>query len=204
MLPECGRPVDKRWPLYAILLGIAVAIVGIGVVRGQLPAAVVYQQPDAVTRADGPMGDLHGVLVQRTTPFTTTYANDSIPDFDAQLYDTDGAWSPERPDRLVIPEAWDGLPVIFTVRAAWSGHTDLWVELKLYCGAERPIGDHQDDRIVAVVQTPPNPASPFVELTTPPVMVTAGDECMIAFKTPAERTLIPYGSAATTFGAYVP
>ena len=154
--------------------------------------------------ADAPMGDFQGVLVQRSTPFTTQYANDSIPDFDVQRYDTDGAWSAERPDRIVIPGAWDGQPVIFTVRAAWAGHTDAWVELKLYCDAERPIGDGQEDQIVAVVQVATNPDSPFIEMTTPPLPAEAGSECMIAMKTPRERTLIPYGSAATLFGAYVP
>ena len=151
-------------------------------------------------REDGALGDFQGVLVQRTEPFTTSFTNDAIPDFDLQRYDTHGAWSPEQPDRIVIQ--WDE-PVILHARAAWSGHEAIYVELKLYCGAERPIED-QEEHLVAVVQTPPNLASPFVELTTPPLLIEPGTECMIAFKTPEERTLIGYGQAATLFGAYVP
>jgi hypothetical protein len=155
-----------------------------------------------VTVPDGPVGDLQGVLVQRTTHYETGNSNDSIPDFDRQLYDTDGAWSPEQPDRIVIPEGWE--TVIVTVRGAWAGHVDRWVELKLYRNAERPIGNDQEDRLVAVVQIPTNPDSPFLELTTPPLPVEAGDEFLIAFKTPKDRTLIAYGEASVLFGAYVP
>lgn len=193
-------------PLPRVYLGLTLvilAIVGIGMAWPGPEYAPPPPEPMGLESVpDGPMGELRGVLVQRTTHYTTGYSNDAIPDFDRQLYDTDGAWSPERPDRLVIPDGWD--TVIFTVRAAWSGHDDLWVELKLYCGAERPIGDDQEEHLVAVVQTPPNAASPFVELTTPPLPVQPGDECMVAFKTPSERTLIAYNEATTLFGAYVP
>lgn len=168
----------------------------------QPPVTPAPQMPPA--REDGAIGDFQGVLVQRTTRFATGNTNDAIPDFDLQRYDTDGAWSPQQPDRLVIPEEWEGRPVIFTVRAAWAGHTDRWVELKLYCGAERPIGNDQDDYIVAVVQVATNPDSPFIEMNTPPLVVEPGTACMIAFKTPEEQTLIPYGPATTLFGAYVP
>ena len=176
---------------------VAVLITGCGVEAAEPtpPPAL----PEAVE--DGALGDFRGVLVQRTTSFATGNTNDSIPDFDLQRYDTDGAWSPEQPDRLVIP--WSE-PVIFHVRAAWAGHTDRWVELKLYCGAERPIGNEQEGNLVAVVQVATNPDSPFVELTTPPLLVEPGTECMIAFKTPNDRTLIPYGQASVLFGAYVP
>jgi hypothetical protein len=167
-------------------------------------AAALPPEPSGlVSVGDGPLGDLQGVLVQRTTHFGRGNSNDSIPDFDRQIYDTDGAWSPEEPDRIVIPEGWEA--VIVTVRAAWAGHTDRWVELKLYRNAKRPIGNDQDmAHIVAVVQVATNPDSPFVELTTPPLPVEAGDEFLIAFKTPNERTLIAYGEASVLFGAYVP
>jgi hypothetical protein len=155
-----------------------------------------------VPASDAPIAGLRGVLVQRTSDFTTTFSNDAIPDFEVQVYDTDGAWNPAEPDRITIPGGWD--VAIFHVRSAWAGHTDEYVELKLYCGAARPIGNGQEDRLVAVVQVATNPASPFVELTTPPLPVEPGTECMIAFKTPNPRTLIGYENAATLFGAYVP
>lgn len=171
------------------------------------PSSSTGTAPDVtpIERPDGMLAslDFHGVLIQRTTPFTTTFSNDAIPDFEYQRYDTDGAWDPAQPDRITIPESWTG-PVIFTVRAAWSGHDDVYVELKLYCGAERPIGNAQEDHLIAVVQQPPNLASPFVDLTTAPRNVEPGTECYIAFKTPEDRTLIGYGHAATLFGAYVP
>lgn len=147
------------------------------------------------------MGDFRGVLVQRTEPFGTSFDNDAVPDYDLQRYDTDEAWSPEQPDRIVI--RWSE-PVILHVRAAWQGHEAVYVEVKVYCGAERPIGTDQEDRLVAVVQTPPNLASPFVELTTPPLLIEPGTECVVAYKTPDAQTLIPYGAASVLFGAYVP
>lgn len=199
---KAPRPRPRRWRLFEPIVAL-VLLVGCG--AGAATTATPTPPPELPkARPDGALGHFRGVLVQRTTSFATSFSNDAVPDFDLQRYDTDGAWSPEVPDRIVIPAGWDGAPVVFTVRAAWSGHDDDYVELKLYCGAERPIEDAQEERLVAVVQMPPNLASPFVELTTPPLLLDPGTECMIAFKTPAERTLIPYGRATTLFGAYVP
>lgn len=189
--------------MIAVRVVLALLLSGCGAAATESPASSI-PAAQMVGVADGPVGDFRGVLVQRTTSYGTTFSNDAIPDFDLQRYDTDGAWTPEAPDRITIPEAWAGEPVIFHVRSAWSGHTDDYIELKLYCGAERPIGTDQEDHLVAVVQQATNPASPFVELTTPPLLLDAGTECMVAFKTPHERTLIAYGDATTLFGAYLP
>ena len=180
-----------------LLAGCAAPVVG------DAPSTPIPRATELESVPDGPLGDFSGVLVQRTTHFRTGNSNDSIPDFDRQLYDTDGAWSPEQPDRIVIPQAWDGQAIIVTVRAAWAGHSDRWVELKLYRNAVRPIGNEQDDKLVGVVQSATNPDSPFVELTTPPIPVHAGDELLVAFRTPNERTLIAYQEATTLFGAYL-
>lgn len=198
--------------LALVLAVLAIAVVVIGTAARPMP--VVHVEPLPATPVprtavldsapDGQVANgFAGVLVQRTTHFATRNTNDSIPDFDRQVYDTDGAWSPKQPDRLVIPAAWDGRMVIITVRAAWAGHSDRWVELKLYRNAARPIGNDQEERLLAVVQLATNPDSPFVELTTPPLLMHAGDELFIALKTPAERLAISYQGVTTLFGAYV-
>lgn len=205
----------RRLPtwLYAVLLLTIAAIVAVGLVGrprdGSVDAVELPSNPVAVDELepelpDGALpGGFRGVLVQRTTPFATGFTNDAIPDFDRQRYDTDGLWDPAQPDRLTIPEAWDGHVAIIYARGAWTGQTTGYVELKLYRNAERPIGDDQEHALMAVTQHEPNNASPFQELTSPPIVVHAGDVFTITFKTPRDATLIPYGNAATLFGAYL-
>jgi hypothetical protein len=186
------------------LVVLAVLVVGLGVrqVAGERPLATpVPRTVEPSSVPDGPLGEFHGVLVQRMTHFATSNSNDSIPDFDRQVYDTDGAWDPSAPDRITIP--WGGMTVL-NVHAAWAGHEGRWVELKLYCGAERPIGNDQEHRLVGVVQSATNPDSPFLELTTPPLPLEAGTECFIALKSPTDELAISYQAITTTFGAFVP
>lgn len=197
-----------RWVFLVLSLLLGIEVFMVIAAGGSTVQHTAHSAPIPVTaqaRADGPIGSegFRGVLVQRTTDFQTSFSNDSIPAFDVQRYDTDGAWSPMAPDRLTIPSSWDGQAAIFQARGAWSGHTGDYVELKLYCGAVRPI-QNQEEHLIAVVQDATNIASPFVELTTAPIVVHAGEQCFIAFKTPAERTLIAYGNVTTLFGAYLP
>lgn len=148
-----------------------------------------------------------GVLLHRTTDFTTTDSNDSIPAFDRVVYDTEAPgspmWSADLPDRITIPEAWDGQVAIVYARGAWVGHDDFWVEMKLYRNAEPPIGKMEDDQVVAVIQHATNLGSPFHELTSPPIRVSAGDYFTITFRTPSPQKLIAYENATTLFGAYL-
>lgn len=199
--------------VYVALLVAIITIVGVGLVArpsertataASIPVDPVAEHELDAALPDGPLGGFRGVLVQRTTPFETGFTNDAIPDFNRQRYDTDGLWNPDQPDRITIPESWDGRVAIIYARGAWTGQTTGYVELKLYRNAERPLGDDQEHALVAVTQHEPNNASPFQELTSPPLVVNAGDVFTITFKTPRDAVLIPYGNATTLFGAYVP
>lgn len=181
------------------LVLLAAAMTGVGGTRIQEPETVIGRSVSAGFR---------GVLVQRTTPFTTYDSNNSIPDFDRLIYDTgapeEPMWEDERhPERITIPEAWDGLFAIVYARGAWEGNADFWVEMKLYRNAERPIGDDTDAKAIAITQHAPNLGSPFQELTSPPIQVFEGDYFTITFRTPDRQKLIPYEQAAILFGAYL-
>lgn len=150
--------------------------------------------------------DFMGVLVQRTTDFTTTNANDSIPDFDTVIYDTSGeAWEGvTNQERITIPAAWDGLYMQFYAGGLWATNTNNYVELKLYKNATRPVGDLQDSKLVGLTQLPP--ATSFNTqplLLSPPRPVATGDYFTITFRTPANETLLAYENVSIQFGAWV-
>jgi hypothetical protein len=146
-----------------------------------------------------PSGDgFRGVLLRRTTNFTSTNANTSIPDFDTVIYDTDSFYDAGDPERITIPADFDGLMFQFYASGLWATSTDNYVELKLYrngTGVEEPV---------AVTQMPPATAyntAPI--LISAPVQVATGDYFTITFRTPASETVLTYDDMSLVFGAWL-
>jgi hypothetical protein len=148
--------------------------------------------------------DFAGVLVRRTTDFTTSNSNDSVPDFDTEVYDTDGAWAIGNPDELVIPAAWDGLMVQVYGQALWATGADNYTEMKVYHNATRPVGNLQDDKLVAVTQHDPATSYNTGQIVlSAPVQVATGDTFLMALRNPAAETVSTYHDISIQFGAWV-
>lgn len=159
----------------------------------------------AVHAHDPATPGFHGTLVRRTSDFTSTNSNDSVPDFDTADYDTDGMWDAGDPDRLTVPADYDGLMMQLYAAGLWATGTDDYVELKLYRNVTRPIDASADEpNLIAVTQIPPASAyntQPI--LISPPVQVATGDEFYIAFRTPASETVVDYHDVSLVFGAWI-
>jgi hypothetical protein len=152
-----------------------------------------------------PAAGFRGVLVQRTTDFTTVNDNDNNPDFDTELYDTDGLWTAGAPERITIPASWDGLHAVFHVHGGFATGTDGFAEFKLYKNvAAGSIGLGNDDKLVGVSQHFPSSSyNTFIELVTPPLQVATGDFFVLAIKTPNTDSAIEYHDISITMGAYL-
>lgn len=160
----------------------------------------------ASTHAHGsPAAGFHGVLVQRTTDFTTIDDNDNNPDFDTEIYDTDGLWSAGAPERITIPASWNGLHAVFHVHGGFATGTDGFAEFKLYRNiAAGSIGLTNDDKLVGVAQHFPSSSyNTFIELVTPPIQVATGDFFVLAIKSPNTDSAIEYHDISITMGAYL-
>lgn len=159
-----------------------------------------------------PTPGVHKVLVKRTTNFSSTPSNDSIPDYDTVIEDTmtDSWWDVGDPDRLIVTADYDGLDVIFTasVAAADLG-TSEYLEMKMYLfptGSDpRPIGVGTEDNLLKVEQQPAQDnVNHFISVISDPVTVSTGDQIMVALRTEDAQTLITYnGRVAITLGAYI-
>jgi hypothetical protein len=160
----------------------------------------------AASHAHGsPAAGFRGVLVQRTTNFTTIDDNDNNPDFDTELYDTDGLWTAGAPERITIPASWNGLHAVFHVHGGFATGTDGFAEFKLYKNiAAGSIGLVNDDKLVGVSQHFPSSSyNTFIELVTPPLQVATGDFFVLAIKTPNTDSAIEYHDISITMGAYL-
>jgi hypothetical protein len=145
-----------------------------------------------------------GVLLKRTTNFTTTNSNASIPDFDTRVYDTSAgqaAWSSvTNPSRITVPPEWDGTYVEVYARGLWASNTDNYTEIKVYKN-----GHASEDNLVAGDQGPPAPSfNTWRRAESDPIPVAAGDYFTATFRTPASETLLAYnGLASIVFGLKV-
>lgn len=163
---------------------------------------------------DPPTAGVHKILVKRTTDFSSTASNDSVPDYDTVVEDTmtDSWWTAGDPDGFVVTADYDGLDAIFTAKvgAADLG-TSTYLEAKVYLfpaasGRNRPISETTDeDYLIAVEQQPAEALTDhFIQVVTDPVTVGTGDRIFVAWRTSNAQTLITYnGRVSITLGAYI-
>lgn len=141
-----------------------------------------------------------GVSLRRTTNFTTTDSNTSIPDFDEVEYDTDGFWDAGDPERITIPAACDGLMMQIYASGLWGTgvNSGEYCEMKIYrngTAVEAPL---------AVSQHAAVPSYNVGQIAlTRPIQVAEGDYFTITFRTHSSETLVTYDDMSAIFAAWV-
>ena len=106
------------------------------------------------------------------------------------------------PDRITIPEAWDGLYVVLFATGLWATNTNNYAEIKIYRNVALP-GVISEDKLVGVTQV--DPAVSFN--TMPRADTNPGPSRRVTSSSrrsglqPARRS--SHTSGSILFGAYV-
>lgn len=167
-------------------------------------AGVKWATPSGGGSSSTLSASFHGVLVKRTTDYTTSNSNDANPDFDTEVYDTDGFFTSGSPKILTIPAALDGLFVRVFALVGFESATTGFAEIKVYRNVTPgSISTTHEANLVVVSQHTPNTYNTFIEANSPPLQVSSGDTFTIALKTPSGHDAIAYNAVSILFGLYL-
>lgn len=175
------------------------------IVFGSAPALDAYRVL-VFSSGGSPAGGFRGVLVQRTTDFVAANSNDANPDFDTEIYDTDGLWVVGSPKIFTVPASYDGKMIQLGAWVGFESGATGYAETKIYRNVTPgSIGTTNDDKLVpgGVAQHTPNAFNTFIAHTTAPFEASSGDTFTIAVKTNNGADAIAYEATSILFGLWV-